>query len=92
MTFTAEDTTNHSQFAASGDEIVLVQNTDSGSHTYTISSTADPYGRSGDISAVSIAAGAVHCLRLGLTGWRQTDGKVYLQANDTTVKFAVLSL
>lgn len=87
---TAEDTTNHSQFAASGQEIVLVQNTDVSSHTYTITSIADPYGRTGDVNAVSIAAGAIHVLKLGIEGWRQVDGKVYLQANDATVKFGVL--
>lgn len=90
LAWTAADTSNHEQVTMTGDEVFLVHNTGATSHTYTITSTADPYGRTGDISGVTIAAGAIHGIGpLGIEGWRQTDGKLYFQANHAEVKWAV---
>lgn len=94
VTMTAEDATNHSQFVANGNDVIVVQNTDSGSHTWTLSSVADPFGRtaSGPTSE-SIAAGAIRIFGpLQLTGWVQSDGKVYLAADSALVKFGVIQL
>lgn len=93
MTFTAADVANGNSFAASGDELILVQNTDTGAHHYSVSSVADVLGRTKDLTSVSIAAGAIHALpKLPNDGWRQSDGNIYVNGDDATVKFAVLSL
>lgn len=94
VTMTAANTTDKEQFALTGREVILIHNTGASSRTYTITSVADPFtGRSGDVSAVSIAAGAIHCIGpMGPDGWRQTDGNLYLEANNAEVKFGVYTL
>lgn len=93
VTMTAADTTNKNQFALTGREIVIIQNTDTVARTVTITSTTDPQGRTGDISAVSLAAGAIAVVGpFGLPGWIQTDGMLYLEASAATVKFGVVTL
>lgn len=92
VTMTAADTTNKEQFAVSDGDVILVQNTGGSTYTYTVKSVADPiYGRTGDVNAVSIAAGAIHAVRVGVEGWRQTDGYVYLEANNAAVKWGILT-
>jgi hypothetical protein len=91
--FTAADVSSKNAFPCTGRELVLVQNTDSGAHTVTISSVADPQNRTGDITSYSIAAGAYVVLGpFRNLGWQQSDGNVYLEANDATVKFAIVRL
>lgn len=93
VTFTACNLTDKEQFALTGRELILVKNDDAASQTYTINTVADPYGRTKDITANSIAAGAIHVVGpIGLIGWQQTDGNLYLEASDTDVKFAVITL
>lgn len=91
--WTAADVANGNSFSCTGHEVVLVQNTDSGSHTVTVVSAADPFGRSGDITAYAVAAGLFSVLPFfSTTGWKQSDGTIHLSATDATVKFAVLRL
>ena len=93
VTFTAANTTDKERLALTGREIVLVRNTGASSRTYTVTSTEDPYGRTKDITAQTIAAGAVHTLGpFGTTGWAQTDGYLHLEANNAEVEFAVIAL
>lgn len=93
VTMTAADVTNKNQFPLTGREIVIIQNTDTVARTVTITSTPDPQGRTRDISAVSIAAGAIAVVGpFGLPGWIQTDGMLYLEASAATVKFGVITL
>lgn len=94
VTMTAADTSNKERFVLAGNEVIIVQNTGGSSHTYTVTSTADPQGRTGDISGVTIAAGAIHCIGpLGIPGWRQSvGGYVYLEANHAEVKWGVYRL
>lgn len=81
------------QFVSTGKELVIAQNTDASPHTVTITSSNDPFGRAGTITAESIAAGAFHIFGPFPTpGWQQGDGMVYLEATDITVKFAVVVL
>lgn len=91
--YTAADVANGNSFGCTGHEVVVAQNTDSGSHTVTISSAPDAYGRSGDITSYALAAGLFAVLPFfTVAGWRQSDGTIHIQANDATVKFAVLRL
>lgn len=93
VTMTAADTTNNEQFALTGREVLIIHNTGASSYTYTITSVADPYGRLGDITTQSIAAGAIHTVGpFGLAGWQQTGGYLYLEASNTAVKFGVIAL
>lgn len=93
LTWTAADVSNGNQFTLSGDEIVLVHNNDVGAQTITVTSSPDPYGRSADIDAVSIPAGEYRVLqRFPVDGWQQSDGKLYIDASDADVRFAVIKL
>lgn len=88
---TAADTSNKNSAVMVGGEMLLVHNTDSASHTYTINSTPDDKARTGDITTQTIAAGAIHVVGpFARLGWQQTDGTLHFEANDTTVKFGVV--
>jgi hypothetical protein len=81
-----------------GKTYILAQNTDSGAHTVTISSVADEKNRKGDITSYSLAAGVIAQFGPFVTaGWlTPTDGAtpagLWFEANDATVKFAVVTL
>jgi hypothetical protein len=61
--------------------------------TITITSANDPYGRTKDLTALSLKPGEVWCsARLPLSGWRQSDGYVYVDGSSTSIEFAVLDL
>ena len=93
--FTAADEVNGNAFACTGRELVLVRNTHAtDATTVTISSAPDPYGRTKDITAYSLAAGEFAAFWIGKTaGWRQSDGKVNLDVAGTgTIGFAVIRI
>lgn len=93
VTMTAADTTNKEQLALTGREVLIVHNTGASSRTYTVTSVADPYGRTGDITAQTILAGAIHTVGpFGLLGWQQTGGYLYVEASHAEVKFGVIAL
>lgn len=93
LTMTAADASNFNEFVASGKDLVVAHNTGGSPYTVTITSVADPFGRMGDVSAVSIAAGAYMVFGpLESTGWLQTNGKIYLQASNAAVKFGIVRL
>lgn len=93
VTMTAADASNKNSFIATGKELVIAQNTDASSHTVTITSATDERGRTKDISAETIAAGAIRIYGpFPLAGWDQGGGIIYLEANDATVKFGVVKL
>lgn len=94
VTMDAADTSNQNRVPLTGREIIIAQNTGGAPYTVTVTSVDDRYGRSEDISAESIAAGAIRVYGVGLAleGWQQTDGNLYLQASNAAVKFGVLKL
>lgn len=92
VTKTAADVSNKNSFTATGAEVLYAENTDTVTHTITITSTPDERNRTADVTAYTLAAnGGVSRFdfRGGLVGWKQNDGKVYFEANDATVKFWV---
>lgn len=92
VTFTAADVANMNQATASGKDLVIVTNTDTVPHNFTLSSVADEKNRLGDITE-AIAAGATKVYGpLPFLGWRQFDGFLYFNAADTTVVIAVVAL
>jgi hypothetical protein len=94
VTLTAADTTDFNQFRASGNNLVIAQNT--GGVAYTVTITSAPInGRTGDIATYSIGAGEIAVFGPFLgnqNGWTQSDGFVYLQASNAAVKFAVIAI
>lgn len=93
VTMTAADTVNKEQFVSTGKELVIAHNTGGSPYTVTITSVADEYGRSGDITAYSVAAGAIAAFGpFPVHGWRQSNDNIYLEANNTAVKFGVIVL
>lgn len=93
LTMTAADTSNYNQFTATGNDLLIIHNTGGSDYTFTVTSTADAYGRTKDITTETIAAGAYKIVGpLQITGWQQTDGKIYLQASNAAVKFGIVAL
>ena len=81
----------------SGKTLILAHNTDSGAHTVTFTSVVDGQNRSGDITAYSIAAGAIALFGPFVTvptGWAQSTpaaSSLWMDANDATIKWIVLT-
>lgn len=93
LTMTAADTGNSNQFTATGNDLVVIHNTGGSDYTFTITSVADPYGRAKDITTETIAANTYKIVGpLQITGWQQTDGKIYLSASNAAVKFGIVAL
>lgn len=93
LTVAAANVADKNQFVASGGDLVIVHNTGAGAHTFTVTSTADPYGRTKDISAYSIGAGEIAVFGpLELTGWVQTDGKVYCEGDHAELYIGIVKL
>jgi len=94
LTFTAADVTNGNQFKATGKELLIARNTNGATAYYvTISSVPDPYGRTGDISQYSIPADETHIFGpFPITGWQQSDGYIYVNAENAAIELAVVVL
>lgn len=93
LTMTAADIVDLNSFVASGRDLIVFHNTGAGINTVTITSAADPYNRTGDLTTIDIAAGGYRIYGpLPKTGWEQTGGSVYLQASSVEVKIGVITL
>jgi len=96
LSFTAADTVNGNAAPLSGHEILLVRNTDTSAHNFTIYSTPDFFLRTGDVGPYSLAGGATAGFSflggdpVGPLGWRQPDGGMHILADDTHVQFVML--
>ncbi|MBX9667291.1 MAG: hypothetical protein K2X93_06715 [Candidatus Obscuribacterales bacterium] len=91
-TFTAADASNGNSFDFTPGIIIITRNVHgSTSYTYTVASKADSLGRSGDLGPQTLTAGQVRILQLdGVEGFRQDDGKVYINGNNASIEFAVV--
>ena len=90
---TAGDSSNGNYVAnMTGREVVVLRNSDSGPQTVTFTSAPDEKGRTNDITTYSIGAGLVayFSFRGGTTGWQQSNGQLYINVSDATVKITVL--
>lgn len=80
-------------FTLTGNEVAIVYNPDSSARTVTVTSVVDPYNRLGNITSYSVGAGEYAVLpQFPTDGWRQSDGRLYLAADNALVQFAVLRL
>jgi len=76
-----------------GKTVVLVHNTAVGAETVTFTSVPDVYGRKGDITTFSLAAGAQ--LPFGpfkLAGWAQSGNVLWIDTSDAGILLAVITL
>ena len=93
VTMTAADATNKEEFVSTGRELVIAQNTGVGARTVTINSVDDSFGRAEDITAESIAAGAIRVYGpFPTAGWQQSGGKINLEASHAEVKWGIIVL
>lgn len=92
ITFTASDTVNGNSFPATGNEILLINNTDTVAHTITVTSVADSIGRSDtSLTNYSVAGSTIAAIQMSqIAGWAATNGNVNLTSTNALVKFAVL--
>ena len=92
VTAAAASATDGNQCNSTGRELVYARNTATASRNVTITSAADHLGRTKDI-VQAVAAGAEAIFGPFPTdGWRQSDGKLYLEASGTEVLLGVAVL
>lgn len=91
--WTAADVANKNQFLLDGPVILQFWNSGASPYTVTLTSAVDPMNRSGDVTTYSLAAGDIAGIDLRqTTGWRQSDGYMYLEASNAAVKFNIIRL
>lgn len=93
VTLTAADTTNKNMIVAEGADLIIARNSGASPYTVTITSSPDAFGRTKDITTESIAAGEVRVFGpYPLTGWVQSDGRIYLEASNAAVLLGAIKL
>lgn len=93
LAFSAADATNKEEFVTGADSLLIVWNTHATTpYTFTISSVADDKKRTGDIGPYTLQAGEHAQYRLKKTGFMQSNGKIYMEAENAAIKFAVIEL
>lgn len=91
FTLTAADVANGNQYVCTGREVLIVYNSDGANpYTFTLGSVVDPYGRTQDLTAYSLAAGEYAALPVPSVGFKQTDGYAYINGSNAAIKFAIL--
>jgi hypothetical protein len=92
VTPAAMDASNGNSYVATGQEILLFENSDTAAHTITITSVADALGRSDtSLTTYSIAASGFAAIQMKyLAGWLETGALIYLTTSSALVKVAVL--
>lgn len=92
IAFAACDNVNGNVYTASGTEILLVQNSDSSTHTFTVNSSPDNYGRL-DTSLtgypVLVSPGIAGIQIKQMQGWI-SGNTISLACNSAMLKFAVV--
>lgn len=93
LSMTAADTSDKNECTLTAKVLLVAHNTGASAHNITVSSTADQYGRTGDITDYSLGAGEYAVFGpFEPAGWIQSDGKLYFEADDAEVKFGVVQL
>lgn len=93
ITPAAMDAANGNSFIATGKEVLIFANTDSTAHAVTVTSVADPYGRS-DSSLIgysmAISPGLEMIEMSQLQGWAGSGSLVTMTTTSALVKVAVV--
>lgn len=92
VTMTAADVTNGNQVEAAGEVLLIVRNSGGSAYTVSINSAPDPItGRTGHVSAQSLAAGEIRIFRLIPTGW-SISGWYEINASNAAVLIGAVQL
>ena len=93
ITFTGVDEASGNSFAFTGKEVIVFYNSNATAVAgITLTSIADPFERTGNLTA-TLGSGEYAAYYAGsLTGWRQSDGKFYLSGSVSALQVAVLRL
>ena len=90
--WTTADNVNSDQFPLTGRELILINNTSGGALTITLTSAADPQGRTGDITTYSVGIALYSCFWAGnLVGWNNA-GYFYMTSSAATMKYAIIRI
>ena len=94
LTWTAADTTGNTISFPGSRVLVIFRNSGASVRTVAVTSSADPYGRKGDIGATNLAAGAIFGKVFEARGWEQTLGgrDLLVTANHAEVLIAAIAL
>jgi len=93
LTMTAADVANGNSIAGATDLLVIAHNTGGSPYTVTITSQADPRtGRTGDVSAQSLAPDEYRVFRLSNLGWANSSRLIIIAASNAAVKIGVVVL
>ena len=91
--WTAADDVNLNDFPHTGREVILVRNDNVGAQTITLTSKLSSLNRLGTVTDYSVGIGEYAGIWAGdIAGWKQADGKFYLEASTNDVFFAILRL
>lgn len=89
-TFQAADTVNGNAFLSSGRDLLIVFNSDSGPHTFSIQSAPDPDGRFANVT-YTVAAGVYSFVEINSASiFVQSTNMVLLTASDTHIQYLVV--
>ena len=96
VTMTAADVANGNHFVAAGTTLVIAQNTNT-TTPYTVTIVSEPdatTGRSGDVSAQSLAASEIRHFNISIPGWADTadSNKVLISASNAAIKFGLIKI
>jgi hypothetical protein len=85
------DDVDGNETPCTGSDLLIVSNTDASPQTVDITAAPDAFGRTGAITAYSVAAGAVAVFGPFPTqGWKQTDGMLHIDVADAAVEIGIL--
>lgn len=87
------DTVNGNQFAWTGREILVMQNTDTSAHAITVNTIADPYGGTNTtLTSYSLPASSISAVQMKYSqGWLQTGSVIQIAAcSSNLIKMAVI--
>lgn len=98
IVYQAMDNVNGNSFVPNGKTILLVRNTDSATHTISISGVADQFGATPATGTITVpilgtAGGEVSMGPFPASGpWVQSDGTVHITCSSALLYVAVLTL
>jgi hypothetical protein len=86
---TAPTDTAGFEFTSTGREIVILQNSGASAYTFTLVSSADPYGRTGDVLNYSLAAGEFAIFAPQYAGYASGAGKITITVSNIAIKILI---
>lgn len=94
ITLTAADTGDGNYTVWAGSKLLIIaDNPSGGALTLTVTSVANRYGRSGDITTYSIGAGELAIFGpFEPDGWMQSNGQLYYAGSSADLDIAVIAL